>query len=295
MCWRSEESARSAPPYNFDRAGPRMKPSSVKPDDLDFPPVFIMSTPFAIAAAGALSSRSIPLPGAQLLRLDALPSTDEECTVAMVQAMADKITDLQKELVVSKKRSAAAVTTPQTDAAAMPASKKAKMPAAAPNSSMVRKRLATSLKQALKGQKFFGHHTEREAKFDDAVTEAELREIFLDGPEGQKGTLTQPTPNNNPKSNVFIIEVSGPAFEKIAGLSGQALKGELWRKGEIGRFGAVTSKKLGSIPLAVRGATIKWSKNQSKLSVNARLASSSAGSSSGCCDSDDDMMYAGFW
>ena len=254
-----------------------------------------MSTPFAIAAAGALSSRSIPLPGAQLLRLDALPSTDEECTVAMVQAMADKITDLQKELVVSKKRAAAAVTTPQTDAAAMPASKKAKMPAAAPNSSMVRKRLATSLKQALKGQKFFGHHTEREAKFDDAVTEAELREIFLDGPEGQKGTLTQPTPNNNPKSNVFIIEVSGPAFEKIAGLSGQALKGELWRKGEIGRFGAVTSKKLGSIPLAVRGATIKWSKNQSKLSVNARLASSSAGSSSGCCDSDDDMMYAGFW
>jgi hypothetical protein len=94
------------------------------------------------------------------------------------------------------------------------------------------------------------------------------------------------------QSNVFIIEVSGPAFEVIAGVSG--LKGEHWRKGEIGRFGAVTSKKLGSIPLAVRGATIKWSKNQSKLSVNARLASSSAGSSSMYCDSDDDV-YGGYW
>ena len=47
-------------------------------------------------------------------------------------------------------------------------------------------------------------------------------------------------PTNQPKSSVFIIEVSGGAFEKIAGVSGQALKGELWRKGEIGRFGAVT-------------------------------------------------------
>ena len=131
-----------------------------------------MATPFAIAAANALSSRSIPLPGAQILRLDALPTSDEECTVAMVQAMATRITELQKELVESKKR-AAVTTTPQTDAAAMPASKKAKMPAAAPaNASMVKKRLATSLKQALKGQKFFGHYTEREAKFDDAVTEA---------------------------------------------------------------------------------------------------------------------------
>lgn len=248
-----------------------------------------MATPFALAAANALTSRSITLPGSQLLRLDALPETDEECTLAMVQAMATRITDLQKELGEQRKR--AAVTTPLTDAAAgQPAAKKAKLAAPPNNSALVRKRLATSLKQALKGQKFFGHYTEREAKFDDAVTEEELREIFLNGPEGAKGTLTQPTPTNNPKSNVFIIDVSGPAFERIAGISGQALKGELWRKGEIGRFGAVTSKKLGSIPLAVRGATIKWSKNQSKLSVNARLASSSA-SSSYLCDSDDDMYY----
>ena len=68
----------------------------------------------------------------------------------------------------------------------------------------------------------------------------------------------------------------------------------IWRKGEIGRFGAVTSKKLGSIPLSVRSATIKWSKNQSKLSVNAQLASSSAGSSLGYGDSDDDGMYGSF-
>ena len=121
----------------------------------------------------------------------------------------------------------------------------------------------------------------------------ELREVFLNGPDGAKGTLVQPTPTNNPKSNVFIVELTGPAFERIAGVHGQALKGELWRKGEIGRFGAVTSKKLGTINLAVRGATVKWSKNQSKLNVTARLMSSSAGSSSGgyCCDSDDDMPY----
>ena len=175
----------------------------------------------------------------------------------------------------------------------MPAAKKAKVPSKS-NAAMVQKRLASSLKQALKGQKFFDRWTEREAKFEDAVTEEELREIFLNGPEDAKGTLIQPTPTNQPKSSVFIIEVSGGAFEKIAGVSGQALKGELWRKGEIGRFGAVTSKKLGSIPLSARGATIKWSKNQSKLNVNVRLASSSAGSSFGGygmfgVDSDDDM------
>ena len=52
-----------------------------------------MATPFAAAAANALSSRTIPLPGAQLLRLDALPTNDDECTVAMVEAMASRITD----------------------------------------------------------------------------------------------------------------------------------------------------------------------------------------------------------
>ena len=57
-----------------------------------------MATPFAIAANNALSSRSINLPGGQLLRLDALPETDEECTAAMVRSMAARITDLQKEL-----------------------------------------------------------------------------------------------------------------------------------------------------------------------------------------------------
>lgn len=251
-----------------------------------------MSTPFAMAASNALSSRSIALPGGHLLRLDAMPETDAECTVVMVKAMATRITDLQKELAESRKRALA--TTPHTEATAVPAAKKAKAAAPPPsNSGMVKKRLATMLKQALKGQKFFGHGTEREAKFDDVVTEVELREIFLNCPdEGARGTLIQPTPTNNPKSNVFIIEVSGSAFEKIADVSG--LKGELWRKGEIGRFGAVTSKKLGSIPLSVRSATIKWSKNQSKLSVNAQLASSSAGSSLGYGDSDDDGMYGSF-
>jgi len=274
-------------------SGPPNGKKTVPPSFRALPALHIgiaMSTPFAIAASTALSSRSIAIPGG-LLRLDALPETDAECTVVMVKAMATRITDLQKELVESRKR--ALVSTPHTEATAVPAAKKAKAVAPPPsNSGMVKKRLATMLKQALKGQKFFGHCTEREAKFDDVVTEVELREIFLNGPEGARGTLIQPTPTNNPKSQVFIIEVSGSAFEKIADVSG--LKGELWRKGEIGRFGAVTSKKLGSIPLSVRSATIKWSKNQSKLSVNAQLASSSAGSSMGYCDSDDDGMYGSF-
>jgi hypothetical protein len=170
-----------------------------------------MTTPFAMAAANALTSRSIALPGGNLLRLDALPETDAECTLDMVQAMATRITDLQKELGEQRKR--AAVTTPLTDAAGAPAGKKLKAsPAPASNSALVRKRLATSLKQALKGQKFFGHSTEREAKFDDAVSETELREIFLNGPEGAKGTLVQPTPANNPKVSPLLIELGKAAL-----------------------------------------------------------------------------------
>ena len=77
----------------------------------------------------------------------------------MVEAMASRITDLQKELAESRKR-AAAVTTPHTDVTAPgPAAKKTKAAAPAANSAMVRKRLVSGLKQALKGQKFFNHYT----------------------------------------------------------------------------------------------------------------------------------------
>ena len=262
----------------------------------------VMASPFEMAAANALLSRSIPLPASKgLLRLDALPETDEECTREMVEALVARVNGLQKEVTESRKRTSAATvqgvistTTPATQgvtAATHPA-KKAKLAAGPDRSEMARKRLAASVKQALKGQKFFGYHTEREAKFEDAVTEEELRAIFLNGAD--KGTLVQPTPANNPKSNVFIIEVGGSAFERIAGMEGKELKGELWRQGGIGRFGAVKGKKLGSISLAVRGATIKWSKNQSKLSATVRIASGAGSSSGGFgCDSDDDG-YGGF-
>ena len=136
-----------------------------------------------------------------------------------------------------------------------------------------------------------------EAMFQMYMKEEELRQIFLNGPPGANGTLIQPTPSNNPKSGVFIIEVGGSAFERIASMEGKDLKGELWRQGGIGRFGAVKGKKLGSIGLSVRGATIKWSKNQAKLSATVRVAAASAGGSSYGGygdDSDDECGYGGF-
>lgn len=143
-----------------------------------------------------LLSSALTLGDGSVLDLAQLPATDSEVTLDMLRACRDRIVALQNANKVAK-LSPVATTTSKKPGSAGP-----------DRVGMARKRLAASFKTSIKGQRFYRSYwggdgkTTKEVKFNDTVTEEELRALMLDGPEGSRGVLLQPTPTNNPKSNV---------------------------------------------------------------------------------------------
>jgi hypothetical protein len=94
-----------------------------------------------------------------------------------------------------------------------------------------RHRIGKSFNKQLSETKFYCDDDKaKKMKIEDSLTENELTALFVD--EGG-GELVQPTPENRPKAAVFIINLTGEDFCKIAGLKEKDLEqGELWTKGK---------------------------------------------------------------
>lgn len=139
---------------------------------------------------------------------------------------------------------------------------------------LISKRLAQTIKNSLKGIKFFNGYdaTDRHVNVNDMLSMEEFEALF-----GDYGTLIQPTPSNKPTSTVYIKQLSADDMKGI--LNVDSFKAELWSKGGrptygggwgFGGFGggggfSKGQKIKGGCQVVLRSAQAKYSSNNGKL------------------------------
>lgn len=220
---------------------------------------------------------------------------EKELTTARqrIGELESQVVSLQTQLSASNKR--------KTEASSAPASsKKAKIltpvTPAPVSTKLVSKRLQQTIKNSLKGVKFFNGYdvTDRHVNVNDVLSVQEFESMF-----GNYGTLIQPTPSNKPKSTVYIRELSAQDMQDILGVS--SFKAELWTKGGVptygggygwfGRGGSGFSKgqKIkGGCQVILQSAEAKYSSNNGKLLLKCTFCNKKMFNE---VDSDDEGYY----
>ncbi|KAI0338649.1 hypothetical protein BDW22DRAFT_1362733 [Trametopsis cervina] len=201
----------------------------------------------------------------------------------IVEALRLRVLELENELSVSKKQKTTktkeSVQTKLDGSASVASGSGARDAKAEAKTIKARsKSLFDQLKKAAKNEKYTG--CSRTVKVEDHFSQADFELVF-----GSSGLLTQPTPDNKPKSNVWIRKYGNQT--DFAALFGDAykvdqLKGSVW---SVGNIFVGKGQKLGQTQLEIQQMEVQWSKNTEKAVLKIEIAQNGYGDGS---ESDDE-------
>ncbi|KAI0338651.1 hypothetical protein BDW22DRAFT_1432445 [Trametopsis cervina] len=127
------------------------------------------------------------------------------------------------------------------------------------------KSLFDLLKQAVKNEKYAG--CARTVKVEDHFSQEDFELVF-----GNSGLLIQPTPDNKPKSNVWIRKYGNETdFSALFGdaYKVEELKGNIW---SVGSISVGKGQKFVQTQLEIQQIKVHWSKNREKAVLKIEIA-----------------------